>query len=137
MTGDKNKANTQLLVVILSLLLFAITVLIIVIVIFNTMRNSIVDDLGDDNLAKECLRVDEDFSAKDCLEEKAQSYLDIGDCENALKVYEDIPAGWFDDYSLSDRYEEAYTLSFSCDESVQNYWKNKHDTLLKRLEVRD
>ena len=134
---DDNKTNTQLWAVLFSLL-FIIIVLVVVLVVLPIVNRSSIDSLSDDNLAKECLLMNGESSVTDCLDEKSSAYYDEGDCEKALRVYDDIPADAFDKYSLSDLYNEAYSTSIGCgDESLQSYWKNKFEELSNQLEGRD
>ena len=129
--------NKSLIVVFLLLLFVAIILVAIIIALFLINRNPAYN-LSDDNLAKECLLASEDVDLSECLEDKAFSYYEDGDCEKALKVYDDIPVEEFDEYVLSDLYNDAYSMSFDCsDESLQNYWKDKFEGLSSKLEVRD
>ena len=132
----KHGMNTKNMIVILSSLALLIILLVIIIVAVFIIKNKEYN-LSDDNLAKDCLQ-NQDDAMHECIEDKAWSYFQAGDCEKALKVYDDIPADRFDKYTLSDFYDEAYSLSLSCeDESLQNYWLNKFESLSNQLEGRD
>lgn len=125
------KANNKPLVILLISLLTLIVVIVGIIIVLNNKNG-----LGDGNLARECLDT-EDVTG--CLYEKAYNYYENEhDCEKALKVYDDIPAEQFDEYELSDLYNDAYSLSYSCeDESLKNYWEQKFNSLSSRLEGRN
>lgn len=77
------------------------------------------------------------MTTAECLESKAWKFFKEGDCDSALRVYDYIPTDQYDDYSLSDRYAEAYSLSLSCDEEKQEYWKNKFEELSNKLEAKN
>lgn len=133
---DNNKANTRLLIVALSLM-FVIIALAIAIVVLSTANKNSINSLSNDNLAKECLLMNSESSIMDCLDEKASTYYDEGDCGKALQVYDDIPTDAFDKHFLSNLYNEAYSISIGCDESLQNYWNNKFKELSNQLEGRN
>ena len=137
MEKGRHKIEVKILIITLSILAMVILALIITIIKLSLANENARPSLSDDNLAKECLEGDNE-QWMDCLEEKASAFIDQRDCENALKVYEDIPPDWFDEYTLADLYDEAYSLSFSCDDlSVQQYWEKKLNNLSKQLEGRD
>lgn len=117
-----------------------LVVMIVVLVIVNMLLPAMNDRADVERLVKPCLELndDDEQTVAGCLEEKAFFYLDEGDCEKALMVYDYIPVERYDDYSLADRYDEAYSLSLSCDDtSKQEYWKNKFEELSNKLEASD
>lgn len=128
MSKNKEKSLRSLLFVSFALLAIVV-VLIVVIVIVSIMNNN-------RNLAEECLQDEETMS--ECLADKAFSYSMNDDCTNALKVYDDIPADRFDKYTLSDLYNEAYSISVSCgDESLRDYWSKKFEEISNQIEGMD
>ena len=136
--SDKKK-NTEGLFVALTILVFAAVVLIIVNVELFYLRGGVNNKPDVEKVAKECWYLDEEdeMSTAECLESKAWMFFEEGDCDSALRVYDYIPTDQYDDYSLSDRYAEAYSLSLSCDEEKQEYWKNKFEELSNKLEAKD
>lgn len=137
MAEEKRENGNRNLIIVLSLLSFVVVVLVVVIMVLPIVKKLPITSLTDDNLAKECLLEDDESLALDCLDKKASAYYDEGDCGKALKVYDDIPVGVFDEYTLSDDYSEAYALSLRCeDEELQQYWKNKFEELSSQLEGR-
>jgi hypothetical protein len=135
---DKHEKENMGLVITLLSLLFVVVMLVVAVVVLFVMNRDSGNEYGDDNLAKECLKVDGDISIKSCLEDMAWSYYEDGDCDMALKVYDDVPVDIFDEYALSDLYDDAYSMSLGCDdESLQSYWKDKFEGLSARLEARE
>lgn len=137
MAEGKYSFDTKVLVTVLSLL-SVVAVVLIVANILVPVLNGRKYDFSDNNLAKECLEMEDDSLAESCIEEKVYSYYDEGDCENALKVYDDIPDGWFEEDSMGYFYDDAYSISLSCeDESLQAYWENKNNTFSNQAEARN
>jgi hypothetical protein len=134
MEKGKYKTEIKVLIIALSALVAIILILIAVIIKLSLDNKNSHPPLSDDNLAKECLEGDNE-QWMDCLDDKASGYLEERDCEKALKVYEDVPPDWFDKYTLADLYDEAYSLSLSCDDlSLREYWEKKFNNLSKELE---
>ena len=104
---------------------------LIIAIILVANRNA----LSDDNFAEECLQGEDDGVIIDCLDEKSFEYYNNGDCEKALKVYDDVPVDLFDKNTLANIYDEAYSLSLDCnDESLRLYWENKSESIWSQLE---
>lgn len=137
MEKQNHKAGVKAIIVVLLVLVFVAIILVVVNVFVLLTNKNDINNLGDDNLAKECLKGDnEDWMG--CLEDKSLEYYDEGDCGSALKVYEDVPPDWVNEYVLADLYNEAYSLSLSCDDlSLQHYWGEKFNDLSKQLEGMD
>lgn len=135
---DKHEKDTKGLVVVFLLLLFVVVGLVVAIVVVLIMNREPIDELGNDNLAKECLKASGDTSIKSCLEDKAMVYYEKGDCKAALRVYDDVPVESFDEHELLYLYDDAYSMSLDCDdESLQSYWKDKLESLSSQSEARD
>ena len=133
-----DKSNHKSLIVVLILLCVVAIVLAVIIVVMNSMNNSVVDKLDDGNLAKECLLKEDDASREYCLSDKSFELYEAGDCEKALKVYDDIPAEMYDDRHLAYLYDQAYGLSLTCeDEALETYWEDKLNALTEHLEAVD
>ena len=133
MANNKHNVDTKTLVIVLSSLLLLAVALVIAIV-FLPINNQESNDDGD-NTAEECLQAENEGKLADCLDEKAFSYYEEGDCEKALKVYDDAPKERFSKYGLSDLYNEAYAMSNSCeDEALINYWAEKYEAVSSQLE---
>lgn len=131
MVAERRRFDSKYLVIILSV----IVVLIIILVLANI--SLLLSKKNDGGLAKDCLSENIDVSVGACLDDLAYSYYDDGDCERALKVYEDIPEDRFDKYELQDYYDDAYSLSLECDDtSLQDYWENKSNALSNQSEGR-
>ena len=121
---------------VLKLILLVLSSLMVVMII--TVIVVVINKQDDGDLAKACLQAENDGAIMDCLDEKAYSYYEEGDCEKALKVYDDVPADRFDEYTLSDIYQEAYALSDGCkDKSLRKYWLDKYSEATDHLEGRD
>ncbi|MBQ6414227.1 hypothetical protein IJI28_01200 [Candidatus Saccharibacteria bacterium] len=137
MVNNKHNVDTKTLVIVLSSLLL-VAIALVVAIVFLPMANKRNNDYSEDNLAKECLEAGEDMDLSECLEDKSFSYFEEGDCEKALKVYDDVPVGLVSKVELAHLYDEAYSLSLSCDdESLQNYWMGKNDEISNQLEATD
>lgn len=137
MTESKHAVDAKILVVVLSLL-SVVAVILVVANIMIPVLNRRNYDFSDDNLAKDCLLAEDEMSVDECLEDKAFSYYEEDDCEKALKVYDDIPSGWFEEDTLIHLYDEAYSLSLSCeDESLQSYWEEKNNKFMNRTEAKN
>lgn len=137
MTESEHSFDTKVLIAVLSLL-SVVAVVLVVANILVPILNGRRYDFSDDNLAKECLEMKDDLSAESCIEEKVYSYYDEGDCENALKVYDDIPDSWFEEDYMGYIYDDAYSISLSCeDESSQAYWENKNNKFSNQTEARN
>ena len=122
--------NTRSLLVISVTLVIIILILIVVNLLIPVFKNN-------NNLAKECLEF-EDQEAMECLEAKVDLFFDEDDCINALKVYDDIPANRFDKFTLSILYDDAYSMSLSCDNTdLENYWMDKKESISNQLEAMD
>ena len=136
MEKGRHKTEVRALIIALSVLVFLVLVLIVANVLALFADEISINNLGNDNLAKDCLRSED---VMDCLHEKSFNYYkNEHDCQKALKVYDDIPAERFDDYELSDFYNDAYSMSISCnDESLEKYWEQKFNDLSSRLESWD
>lgn len=136
MEKGRHKTEVKILIIALSILAIIILILIITNLLVLFADDISINSLGSDNLAKDCLRSEDVMS---CLYEKAYYYYENEhDCKKALKVYDDIPAERFDEYELSDFYNDAYSMSTSCDdESLEKYWEQKFNNLSNRLEGRD
>ena len=139
MNSGKKTIDTRGLVIVLGLLMIVVVALIVVnVIVLTTDTGDIVANLGEDNLARECLMKEDDASIEYCLSGKAFAFIDEGDCEKALKVYDDIPVEIYDKRHLSYLYDEAYSLSLSCeDESLETYWLNKLNNMTEQLEAID
>ena len=137
-TNKKSKYKTE--VVGLVVVLIILVVVMIILGVTNVLLPAVSDRSDVEKLVKQCLDLNDDSeqTVASCLEEKAFFYLDEGDCNKALMVYDFIPTERYDDYSLADRYNEAYSLSLSCDDTAkQEYWKKKFEELSNKLEARD
>lgn len=136
MKKGRHKSEAKALIIALSILVVIILILIVINILVLFADEISVISLGNDNLSKDCL-LSEDVSS--CLYEKAYNYYENEhDCEKALKVYDDIPAERFDEYELSDFYNDAYSMSTSCDDkSLEKYWEQKFNNLSSRLEGRN
>lgn len=136
MKKGRHKSEAKALIIALSILVVIILILIVINILVLFADEISVISLGNDNLSKDCL-LSEDVSS--CLYEKAYNYYENEhDCEKALKVYDDIPAERFDEYELSDFYNDAYSMSTSCDDkSLEKYWEQKFNDLSSRLEGRN
>lgn len=136
MKEGKERANHKALWVALALLIFAIVILVVANILIPAIHTATHYD--DNNLVKECLQSDDVNVSTDCVEAKAEEYTDQGDCTQALKVYDDIPADHYDPYALQDLYDQAYSLSIDCEDgTLQEYWKAKSESLSNQLEGRD
>ena len=134
MVNNKHNVDNKTLIIVLSSLLLMAVVLVVALV-FLSKLNVQKDYYDDNNLAKECLQAENEGKLADCLDEKAFSYYEEGDCEKALKVYDDAPKERFSEYGLSDLYNEAYAMSNSCeDEALINYWAEKYEAVSSQLE---
>lgn len=136
MEKGRHKTEVKALIIALSVLVFLVIILIVANILVLFADEISISFLGNDNLAKDCL-LSEDVSS--CLYEKAYNYYENEhDCQKALKVYDDIPIERFGDYELSDLYNDAYSMSTSCnDESLKEYWEQKFNDLSSRLEGRN
>lgn len=138
MVEEKNTIGVRGLVIILVGLIVSAIALAVIIVVMNSMNDNVVDKLDDDNLAKECLLKEDDASREYCLSDKSFELYEAGDCEKALKVYDDIPAEMYDDRHLAYLYDQAYGLSLTCeDEALETYWEDKLNALTEHLEAVD
>lgn len=130
------KINNNVVVLVLLVLMIVMVGLIVANVVVLTRGEDDMIELGDDNLAKDCLQKDNEESMENCLNDRAFDYFMDNDCENALKVYEDVPADRLDKRLVSHLYDEAHSLSMSCDdESLQEYWEDKLNKSLGQLEA--
>ena len=133
MVERKGNSESDRIVLVVVLSLFSIMALVLLVINALLLFRS-DNGLSDDNLAKECLEVNEG-SVEGCLNDKSFEYFMEGDCVGALKVYDDIQ-DWFDQWTLAHLYDEAYSTSLSCDdESLQNYWKEKLEKVNNQLEA--
>ena len=128
------KANNKPLVILLISLLTLIVVIVGVIIIVLNNKNS--QPNNQENLAIECLDGDSEL-LNDCLDDKAFEYFEEGDCVKALKVYDDVPVDRVDQDTLEYLYDEAYSMSISCeDETLEEYWRKKNDQFNNKTEAR-
>ena len=136
MNEGSQRKDTRVLIIVLSVLV-SITVLLTIAIILRPILTG--RHFSDDNLAKECLKTDDPLAISKCIEEESSKYYEQGDCEKALKVYDDVPEDVFSDkYRLVDLYNEAYSLSSFCDdEALEEYWLGKIDELASQLGGRD
>ena len=137
MDREVQNPHKKPLIIVLVILLFVILILVLVnLIILFRGRDNGNKSLGDDNLTKECFQDYESEQTEDCIEEKSSSYFDEGNCELALKVYDDIPEDQFDKYTLLHFYDEAYQLSSLCnDDNLEDYWEAKFNGLSSQLEA--
>jgi uncharacterized membrane protein YvbJ len=114
-------------------LLLAIIIVLGVSIIFLNMREE--HDISS-GLIRDCFETNDEDAIMECLNEKAFSiYADENNCEKALKVYDDIPDDSMSDRSIAMLYDEAYSLSLSCDDlSLRTYWNEKSERKWERLE---
>ena len=132
MAEKEHKVEAKTLVAVLALLSVVIVVLIVLIVLL-ALREEYSDNGG---LVGGCYETDDEDAIVECLNEEAFSfYSDENDCEKALKVYDDIPENSLSDRSAAILYDEAYSLSLSCDDlSLQEYWEEKSERKWEHLE---
>ena len=131
MVGDRHKKNEKALLMILSLLFLMMVALIVVIVVLATRSNY------DKTAMTECLKNDDELEAVTCIKNLAFSYYEKDGCRTALKIYDDVPEERFEMVFLKNLYNEAYSMSLSCDESLQKYWKDKYEGIANQLEGRN
>ncbi len=86
---------------------------------------------------EDCLKLEDKKDVLNCINEEAFSYSYKDDCENALKVYNDIPVNQFDNNELIALYGQAYQISLSCDEKSQDYWWGRYHEVLSQMEGRN
>ena len=127
--GNK-RADKKILTIALSILSATVIILLTInVVLLFTKNNS-------EDLAAECLELSDKGEAEQCLNEKSFKYYQEEDCYKATKVYDDIPADYFDQYTMTLLYEEAYSTSVDCeDPSLEEYWRVKSEALSSQMEA--
>ena len=135
MVDNKQVDSSKKLVVVLALLSVVVVVLVVLIVLL-TPHEKHDGNNGYSGLARDCYEIGDEDAIMECLNDKAFSfYSDENDCEKALKVYDDISEGSLSDRSVAMLYDEAYSLSLSCDDSsLQEYWEEKSERKWEHLE---
>lgn len=128
-----NDNHKKISITVLVSLLVVIVVLIVVNVAIGIKQNGNTDDGAD----SDCLKLKSEEEVLDCIDEEAFSRYETVGCEEALKVYDEVPEGLFDDAWLELVYDNAYSLSLSCNESLQEYWSVKFSNVAARTEARN
>lgn len=134
--GDGIKKDSKVLMWVLIALLCIVIALVATIVIINLGGGGRV--VVDNEDVQVCLDGRETLAVDECIEEKASEYLDEGDCDKALQLYEDVPAGGVDEDTLYYLYDQAYSTSTYCeDEEAIEYWRGKNNQFMNATEARD
>ena len=132
--SKKGASNKVLIGVLCGLLVLIVGLGVGVVVVAINNNTDDTEDQGEEEeeIAWDCSQLDD--GDRDmvlyCLGREANSYYEAGDCVKALKVYDDISEDRFDKSIWASLYNEAYSISLSCDESLQEYWENKHYELV-------
>lgn len=130
---QKDGNHKKSLIIVLSLLFVVVAVLVIVNIAIVLKHNG---KLGGGGI-EDCLKLEDKKDVLNCINEEAFSYSYKDDCENALKVYNDIPVNQFDNNELITLYGQAYQISLSCDEESQDYWWGRYHEVLSQMEGRN
>lgn len=128
-----NDNHKKISIVVLVSLLVAIIVLVFVNIAIGLKHS---EEVGNE-IETDCTKLKDKEEALDCIDEKAFSNYQTAGCEEALKVYDEVPEGLFDDAWLELVYDNAYSLSLSCNESLQEYWSVKFSNIAARTEARN
>lgn len=129
---QKVSNNKKALVIILSLLSGMVVVLLVVNIAIVLRQSGGSNGQG----VKDCLKMEDRKEILNCINEEAFSYSYEDDCENALKVYSNVPVSQFDANELNVLYGRAYQISLSCDEKTQEYWWGKYSEILNQMDGR-
>lgn len=115
------------------ILIVMLLLLLIVVIGLGVAITVVILNNNDDSSVADCFQ--DGVDVRECIDEKAWSYIEadedeedgIDGCEDALKLYDEIPINKIDKETIASLYNEAYSLSLYCgDEISQEYWGGKY-----------